>query len=246
MNTKTQESNAPHGGIVRATPARLVKHEGGHVTICIKTYGMRFPPGGEDEQRQRAWDAMGRDWHCEAQDISHACGFSGVFTVGRSGGYLQPFNQHGGPFGGSNGKEWPGQGGTYGYPSHPSMLDAGDARKVNAFAASIGALLARAPDMFAAHLAEIISDDKRDAEEMTQRTNRAQSERTLVDWPDDGRVRTNASIDHVLALLGGCTTSDVSASMTNPVAYARTRFHQINRNVAAAIAALRELKDSHA
>ncbi len=85
-------------------------------------------------------------WHA-AQSIAHQHGYSGVFSEGRSGGWLLPFYQY------RNGKlwqpmEWDGQGPDKGYPSYPDVTDAQERKRFAKFRADILELLADVPNQY--------------------------------------------------------------------------------------------------
>src|ERR1051326_143313 len=65
-----------------------------HPAINVKVYS-RWPEvaGATDAQREIAYDATVEQWWQRAQEIAHEHGYSGVFSEGRSSGWLLPFYQ---------------------------------------------------------------------------------------------------------------------------------------------------------
>jgi len=58
----------------------------GHPAIKVKYYG--------SAPSEYAWDATVEDFWFSAKMIAHEHGYSGVFSEGRSGGWLVPFSQY--------------------------------------------------------------------------------------------------------------------------------------------------------
>ena len=86
-----------------------------------------------------AWDeAVESFWEC-AGTLAVEHGYSGVFSEGRSNGWLVPYTQHD-----SAGKlitHWTGQGPDKGYPRYPNVEDAKERRQFVTFRTAIDALL---------------------------------------------------------------------------------------------------------
>lgn len=71
-----------------------------------------------------------------ATEIAHEHGYAGVFSEGRTGGWLLPFYQGGQKF-----HQWPGQGPELGYPSYPDVSEREEERRFRKFRTAINALL---------------------------------------------------------------------------------------------------------
>lgn len=123
----------------------------GHPAINVKCYR-----GFDTELASKLGDLELRDveesvqaeWWRQAEAEAHELGFDGVFSAGRSGGWLQPFWQTGGPFGGNTGKPWKGQGAEKEFPRFPDMSVYAHRRKVEALARRLARLMNEVPDMF--------------------------------------------------------------------------------------------------
>jgi len=123
-----------------------------HPAINVKYHGA-FPDGGTDEQRTAVWESVVEDFWALATVLAHGRGYSGVFSEGRSGGWLVPFYQFkDGKLGKFN--QWPGQGPQYGYPNYPDVFKTSERNRFLAFQRDIKTLLLTVPDMLSVELKE--------------------------------------------------------------------------------------------
>lgn len=56
----------------------------------VKTYGLRWAEGGDDRQREAAWEQALQHWWTDAKQLAIKHGFQNVYAYGRSGGWLVP------------------------------------------------------------------------------------------------------------------------------------------------------------
>lgn len=122
--------------------------------VNVKGHGLSFIDGGTESQRSRADAAATESWWAEADAIAQRHGYDGAAACGRSGGWCAPYVEHVTDSHRSNGGRV------------TEYMDDDTAPRFVAFAADIDALLKRAPEMFAAHLASVIeADAQREAAE---------------------------------------------------------------------------------
>ena len=111
-----------------------------HPAINVKYRG--------DAPSEYAWDATVEQFWFHATTIAHEHGYSGVFSEGRSSGWLVPFYQYAGnklqKF-----SQWPGQGPDYGYPTYPDVNDSKERKRFIRFQKDILELLDSVPQMLA-------------------------------------------------------------------------------------------------
>jgi len=120
----------------------------GHPAINVKWYG-RWPESDLDpETLQGIWQTVVEVFWEQATETAHLHGYSGVFSEGRSGGWLVPYFQGGKKF-----FHWPGQGGNLGYPSYPDVEDKTESKRFREFRFDIEQLLAAVPSMIADEIA---------------------------------------------------------------------------------------------
>lgn len=56
----------------------------------VKTHGLRWAEGGDDRQREAAWETALQCWWMDAKQLAIKHGFQNVYAYGRSGGWLAP------------------------------------------------------------------------------------------------------------------------------------------------------------
>lgn len=61
----------------------------GYPVINVKFYGP-FPDGGTESQRELAHESANADWWSDATEKAKELGFTDVYALGRSGGWLAP------------------------------------------------------------------------------------------------------------------------------------------------------------
>ena len=116
-----------------------------HPAINVKVY--HWPDVDADESvRERAYDEVVRSFWLDAELIAQIHGYSGVFSEGRSGGWLVPFTQRN-----KEGKlitHWTGQGPDKGYPYYPDVENKKERKVFLEFQADIEKLLSEGKDRF--------------------------------------------------------------------------------------------------
>jgi hypothetical protein len=99
-----------------------------HPAINVKYQGRYRWASQPDDLSEREWNQI-TEWAwesaCEtfwndATEIAHEREYSGVFSEGRSGGWLIPFYQG---YPAKRMSRWQGQGGNLGYPRYPQLVD---------------------------------------------------------------------------------------------------------------------------
>jgi hypothetical protein len=106
--------------------------------INVKVRNLPLAEASEDA-RQFAWDETVREFWESANLIAQSHGYSGVFSEGRSNGWLVPYTQHD-----TDGKPitvWTGQGPDKGYPRYPDMEDGKQRRRFVEFRTEIENLI---------------------------------------------------------------------------------------------------------
>ena len=109
-----------------------------HPAINVKVRNLPLVEASEDAQ-QFAWDETVREFWQSANRIAQNHGYSGVFSEGRSDGWLVPYTQHN-----AAGKlitTWTGQGPDKGYPRYPDMEDGKQRRIFVEFRSAIEGLI---------------------------------------------------------------------------------------------------------
>jgi hypothetical protein len=103
-----------------------------------------------EEKAVVAWDMMVEQWWEDAENIAHELGYSGVFSEGRSSGWLVPYYQY------HNGKLYQGpntgQGPEKGYPQYPDVSDSKERARFVRLHERIAELMANVPTMFRENL----------------------------------------------------------------------------------------------
>lgn len=138
---------------------RSIQYRDGHPAIYVKHYGCLDFHGATEDEAQAIYDAAQESWWRDAEDEAHRLGFDGIFAAGRSGGWMQPFWQSGGPFGGYGHRSWGGMGGTMGCPRYPDMDTYRHRRKVEALARRLWKMLDKAQD----YIDAVVKHDKANA-----------------------------------------------------------------------------------
>lgn len=129
-----------------------------HAAINVKVY-TSIDVGDYPEFASSAWDAVRAGFWEEATSLAHERGYSGLFSEGRSGGWMVPFYQRGmtaQEIAGRNLRvhpqmrtplmmSWPGQGGSLGYPQYPDMDNIGERSRFRAFQRRVRAMLEGVP-----------------------------------------------------------------------------------------------------
>lgn len=62
----------------------------GYPVVCVKFYGSQLPDGGTESQRELAYERARADWWEDATEKAKELGFSDVYALGRSGGWIAP------------------------------------------------------------------------------------------------------------------------------------------------------------
>lgn len=109
-----------------------------HAAVNVKIRNLPEVEASE-EARQSAWDQAVMEFWYSANLIAQNHGYSGVFSKGRSDGWLVPYTQHD-----SSGKlatRWTGQGPDKGYPRYPDMEDSKQRQVFVVFRADIEGLI---------------------------------------------------------------------------------------------------------
>lgn len=119
----------------------------GHPAINVKVYA---PVPSDlldtpDDVYERAWESVHKGFWEEATELAHERGYSGLFSEGRSGGWMLPFYQRTAD-GRTRFHNWPGQGGELGYPHYPDVSNIGERSRFLAFQRRIQAMLDSVPD----------------------------------------------------------------------------------------------------
>ena len=133
---------------------------GQHAAICVKVYATIDVAPDHEPFAESAWETVQLTFWGEAACVAHEYGYSGVFSEGRSGGWLVPYYQRGMSsdeiarrnLGYSKRTRavlfhghWPGQGGELGYPEYPDMDEIGERSRFRAFQRRIEAMLEAVP-----------------------------------------------------------------------------------------------------
>ena|ERR1035437_7561424 len=128
------------------TDNSITLHDG-HATVNVKVREC-WKLDATDEIRERAYDLTVEQFWRDATEAAHKRGYSGIFSEGRSDGWCTPYYQY------VAGKvaqfqNWPGQGGTNGYPQYPDVEHSGAEReRFRGFQRDIRKLLVEAPNEF--------------------------------------------------------------------------------------------------
>ena len=108
----------------------------------VKTYGLRWAEGGDDRQREAAWETALQCWWMDAKLLAIKHGFHDVYACGRSGGWLVPIP-------GVNPDD---------ESTDPDGYREAMAR-IRAFGEELSALFNQAPEYFKNALDEVIAED---------------------------------------------------------------------------------------
>ena len=117
-----------------------------HPAINVKVQS--FPSDlyeAPEDVRERAWESVREGFWEEATELAHERGYSGLFSEGRSGGWMLPFYQRTAD-GRTKFYNWPGQGGALGYPRYPDVTQIGERSRFLAFQRRVQAMLDSVPD----------------------------------------------------------------------------------------------------
>ena len=127
------------------------------INVKVQTFPADLYDAPEDV-RERAWESVREGFWEEATELAHERGYSGLFSEGRSGGWMLPFYQRT-----AEGKtrfyNWPGQGGALGYPRYPDVSDIGERSRFLAFQRRIQAMLDAVPDRLRDEVAFLLEDN---------------------------------------------------------------------------------------
>lgn len=134
----------------------------------VKTHGLRWAEGGDDRQREAAWEQALQHWWMDAKQLAIKHGFQNVYAYGRSGGWLVPV---------------PGVD-----PDDESIDPHGYSEalaRIRAFGEELNALFNQAPEYFKNALDEVIAEDFTEGERLSaceeQLAERMRTERALID-----------------------------------------------------------------
>lgn len=116
-----------------------------------------FEETATPKQREQAWESVVTTFWNDAALIAEEYGYSGVFSEGRSSGWLVPYTQHDAR--GTLIHNWTGQGPEKGYPVFPDVYVSRERRTFVAFRRKIEALLETVPDMFQQEIKSIIESE---------------------------------------------------------------------------------------
>jgi hypothetical protein len=116
-----------------------------HPAINVKVHNV-IDVDAPEEIRQQAYDGTVAEFWDDAKLIAQNHGYSGVFSEGRSNGWLVPYTQHD-----STGKlvtDWTGQGPDKGYPVYPNADDLKERKQFVKFRTDIEGLLRDSMDRY--------------------------------------------------------------------------------------------------
>ena len=128
----------------------------GHPAVNVKRY--RLPSiDADDDTLEHAFEQTREAFWEEATEIAHERGYSGLFSEGRSGGWMVPFYQKT-----AKGKDkfhnWPGQGGDLGYPRYPDVSQIGERSRFLAFQRRIQTMLDGVGEAYRYTVEQLIQD----------------------------------------------------------------------------------------
>jgi hypothetical protein len=126
-------------------PRQTITLHEGCPAICVKVYTL---PVLEESEAVlvKAYNLTVKDFWEAADTAAHKHLYSGVFSQGRSGGWLVPYTQHNSA--GDLTTEYTGSGPGKGYPVYPNMDDYKEYRQFLRFKARIEKLLTEVPTMY--------------------------------------------------------------------------------------------------
>ena len=128
-----------------------------HPAINVKVQHLPWIEVPEDA-RTVAYDQTVEQFWISAGTLAIEHGYSGVFSEGRSNGWLAPFTQH--DAAGNLVTKWTGQGPDKGYPIHPDVTDARERRQFLNFRVAIEELLAESIQQYLELAAELATDSR--------------------------------------------------------------------------------------
>lgn len=130
----------------------------------VKTHGLRWAEGGDDRQREAAWEQALQHWWMDAKQLAIKHGFQNVYAYGRSGGWLAPVP---------------------GVDPDDESIDpdgyAADMVRIRAFGEELSALFNQAPEYFKNALDAVIAEDEADAAEANYHTIREERRTETAD-----------------------------------------------------------------
>lgn len=136
--------------------------EEGHAAINVKWYGP-WPDGADslaESVKEIAYERAQEYWWARATSIAHEKGYSGVFSEGRSGGWLIPYRQlRPTDLELQRFTDWPGQGPKLGYPIYPDMYNASERYVFVTFRREIETILEEVPDMLGIAIEDVLADN---------------------------------------------------------------------------------------
>jgi hypothetical protein len=109
-----------------------------HPAINVKVQKLPWV-GVSEDARTTAYSEITEQFWFSASVIAREHGYSGVFSEGRSDGWLVPYTQH--DAAGKLVTHWTGRGPDKGYPRYPNVEDAKERRQFVTFHTAIEALL---------------------------------------------------------------------------------------------------------
>lgn len=113
--------------------------------VSIKTHGVRWPNGGTESQRERAYNSAQLEFTQDAYEAAERAGYYTATTCGRCGGWLAPMYRGAHA---EDGKLYP-------------ETDK-DSAAFAYFVGAIGEMMRQLPDYFARNLADVLREDDED------------------------------------------------------------------------------------
>ena len=147
----------------RSRKAEIQYHSGNatcsnaHPAICVKARNLPWIEVPENV-RTAAYDQTVEQFWISAGALAIEHGYSGVFSEGRSAGWIVPFTQH--DAAGKLVMYWTGQGPDKGYPVYPDVTDARERRQFLNFRVAIEWLLAESIQQYVELAAELATESR--------------------------------------------------------------------------------------
>lgn len=131
----------------RKTQTVAIAFHEGHAAINVKYRSSLYDATVPEHIAKRAYDATVQEWWGLANEHAQALGYSGVFSEGRSGGWLVPYYQY------RNGKlyqgAYDGQGPDKGFPVYPDVVkDAKERARFKRLQAKVAELMREVPELY--------------------------------------------------------------------------------------------------